>query len=302
MQTLLFLGDLTDKKDHHSAELVNRVVKEVVSIQVPHKVFLRGNHDWLKNGRCYFEFLSHLPGVQFITQPTDLSLDDGPSALLLPHTRTPGKDWANMGMVGAFHPYVFMHQTYKGAKSSNGQEMDGDAIPDIFDGCKVYSGDIHVPQIIGPVEYVGSPYHVHFGDTFRGRCVLLDRRGRAVDLYPDLLQRHVIDANADVNQFYTTMEQAFEADVRPGDQVKLRIHLTKSELPDWPNLRREMVHVLEQVNLDVRGVEMVLIKAGRERLRAKVQRDSFEEAVRRFADSEQLSASMLDTALDLMGA
>lgn len=299
VKTLLILGDLTDHKDNHPAELVNRIVKELCSIQVEHIYILRGNHDWLKDGRCFFEFLSELPHIKFITQDTELSMDDGPSALLLPHTRTPGKDWANYGCIGEFHQYVFMHQTYKGARSSNGQALDGDGIPDIFGSAKVYSGDIHVPQIIGPVEYVGSPYHVHFGDTFTGRCVLLDRRNRAVELFPELMQRHVIDVDS-VNMLYSVLDQRFEAGMKAKDQVKLRVHLTRAEAPEWQRLRREMVGVLSGVDLGVVSVEMVPDAQAKLRWSASSQKHDLESTIVRYAEEQHLSPAMLETALELM--
>ena len=302
VQTLLILGDMTDKKDEHPASLVNRLVNEITSLRsvVPRIYILRGNHDWLRDGKCFFQFLSKLDGITFVTQTTELNLDDGPSALLLPHTRTPGTDWADFACIDDFHQYVFMHQTYKGALSSNGQALEGDHIPDIFGGVKVYSGDIHVPQIIGPVEYVGSPMHIHFGDTFRGRCVLLDRRNRAVDLFPDLQQKHVIDASSGVTGFYNQLIEKFDAGMQTGDQIKLRIHLDRTEVPEWPRLRREMSEIVTGVGLDLRMVEMVTDKQTTLRVSPKQRSQSIGDAVLAYVDHEKLDGSFLDAALDMV--
>jgi hypothetical protein len=176
-------GDLTDAKDYHSAHLVNQVVCEMnlLALEVEEMIVLMGNHDYLKAGYPpFFAFMQALPNVTMAYKPTE-SLDGGVSAFFLPHTRNPAKDWKGLDL--SHYNYVFMHQTIKGSISSNGTAMEGEELPDLSKAGKIYSGDIHVPQVIGPIEYVGSPYHVHFGDRFKARCIVIDRMQRKKDIF-----------------------------------------------------------------------------------------------------------------------
>src|ERR1700756_2997969 len=145
--TLLILGDLTDAKDHHSAKLVNRIMREIEATRncVERLIILQGNHDYEATGHPFFAFLSALPGVTFASRPLDTS-SEGEAALFLPHTKTPLKDWS--GFDWSMYHYVFMHQTVDGSIASNGQRMAGDAFPDMQSAGKIYSGDIHVPQLV----------------------------------------------------------------------------------------------------------------------------------------------------------
>ena len=248
VKTLLLLGDLTDAKDYHPSSLTNRLVDAVavlswlgVDIWI-----LMGNHDYLRKGHAYFAFLKHLPGVRFVTEPTEITDEGkGPLAMMLPHTKDPTADWA--GRDHTHYDLLFMHQTVSGAIASNGQAMKGELLP-WLQARKVWSGDIHVPQVIGAVEYVGSPYHVHFGDSFAPRCVLLDRRGRSSDLRYPTLSRHML-------RFVPGDESAIQH-VRPGDQVKAIVELAPSERHEWRRVQREVLAMLKSAGADVHELRL----------------------------------------------
>src|SRR5713226_9416852 len=77
----MFLGDITQDKDKHSATLVNRLVDELIGLKPPIYI-LRGNHDGIDPANPYFRFLSTIEGVQFIVEPTVI---DG--VAFIPHCR-----------------------------------------------------------------------------------------------------------------------------------------------------------------------------------------------------------------------
>jgi hypothetical protein len=290
---LLILGDLTDAKDGHSAELVNRIVSSIGSLAIDDITILAGNHDWLKQGQEFFRFLNVLPNVKFITQPTD-QFGKGPLARFLPYSKNPAKEWGASDFT--HYDLLFMHQTIKGAIASNGQEMDGEVLPS-FDGPHVYSGDIHVPQVIGGLTYVGSPYHVHFGDKFKPRCILLDRQGKQSDLHFNTIQRVVVK----VRGFDELRRIRFKA----GDQVKLRVELPESEAHAWARIRRQHTEWLMGQGVEVHGVELIIVKANkRVSLGGRSPRASFspQESILRFVEREELGAESLDAALDILEA
>lgn len=257
VRTLAILGDVTDAKDYHPAELVQRVVSSVQSCAqyVEQVVILTGNHDFLREGAVFFEFLRVLDRVQFVTKPWES--DGDTRCLWLPYTKAPAQAWASFDF--SHYSYTFIHQTAKGSVASNGQKMEGESLPK-FTGTKVYSGDIHVPQQIGEVEYVGSPYHVHFGDKFAPRAVLLTRKG-AQDLHFPCLQRFVIKCGS-----VQELRELLQRDTERGDQVRVRIALTPEERHEWAHVRREVVLTARQAEVTLEGVELIPVTSKRVQL------------------------------------
>ena len=301
VKTVVILGDLTDAKDFHSATLVNRVVENLVALTRPgvQVTVLQGNHDYLKSGHTFFGFANNIPNIRFITKIGDDCVDSvtGPNCFYLPHTKTPAKDWA--GLDFSHYSYVFMHQTISGAVASNGQEMDGEEMPDFTakGGPKVYSGDIHVPQVIKGVEYVGSPYHVHFGDNFKPRAVLLDRRNRPVDLHFKSPRRLGIKV--------TSFAQLKSYELDDGDQVKLTVKLSPAEASGWLALRRVCEAWLKSRGAVVHDIRLELQRSERRLTPGQGGsttrvRLSDPEAILRFVEREELGGDVLQAGLDAM--
>ena len=294
-RTILILGDVTDAKDNHGAELVNRVVAGVRSLaEVARVVVLAGNHDWLRSGHEFFKFLNALDGVRFVTEPWEDDDVKGESALFLPHSKDPARDWA--GLDFGHYRYGFMHQTVGGSRASNGQEMSGEELPDLSGFGKVYSGDIHVPQVVGPVEYVGSPYHVHFGDRFKPRVVLIGKGNRAEDLHmesPHRLAPRLQDLEA-VRKLARTL--------RKGDQVKLTLELDESDSHDWARVKRLAAEEIRAAGATVAGIELSVLKSGQwfRPDRARSAALSPAQEVERFAEAEGLGAEATVAALDIV--
>ena len=298
VQTLLILGDVTDAKDYHPAELINRIVREIDLTRacVPEIIILQGNHDYLRLGHPALGFVSALQGVRFVSKPMDTSAE-GEAALFLPHTKTPLKDWA--GFDWSMYRYVFMHQTVDGSIASNGQRMDGDQFPDMTSAGKIYSGDIHVPQVINGVEYVGSPYHVHFGDSFKSRCVLLNAGGEAFDLRFRSISRVTLDVGTlDLGQICQMHR------LRAGDQVKLRLHLGASELHEWHAIKRAAVEEMKTAGVELFGVELVPPKQRRRFNESALPQGAVflrpQDLVYNFVEREELGADALDIGLELL--
>lgn len=299
VRTVVILGDLTDAKDYHSATLVNRVVDALVELRDSQLglniIVLMGNHDYLLGGHAYLRFLSHIQGITFVATPTEfMPTDDSPAVLALPHTRTPAKDWVDLDTT--HFNYIFMHQTVGGAVASNGQKMDGENVPDLTAWGKVYSGDIHVPQTIKGVEYVGSPYHVHFGDAFVPRCVLIDKRRRASDLiFSDAPKRLALDVE--------TLRELKRSRIHPGDHVSLRMHLERAEKHEWSKVRREAVAWLEGAGAVVHGVKLVIgaIEARSHAIARDSQpRMTDAELVERWVRASDLGADAYETGVELV--
>lgn len=295
VQTLLILGDLTDAKDNHPAELVNRTVKALNSLPVERVVVLAGNHDWLREGHEFFRFLNHLPNIEFITKPTEDKEVKGELCYFLPYSKNPAKDWA--GWDFGHYRYVFMHQTIKGARASNGQKMEGESLPDLSAAGKVYSGDIHVPQVIGPVEYIGSPYHVHFGDDFDPRLVLIEKGGRAVDLHYREAPRRVAVRVPSLRELNRKLLFA-----KPGDMMKVVVELNDAEKHEWSKIRREAQGMLREARVDLHGLEMEVMRSDRRITASAPERLKLspEAILRRYVEDEGIGGDAYDIALEVM--
>lgn len=296
VRTLCVLGDLTDAKDYHSSQLVNRVVREIRALgEICRVLILAGNHDWMKNGQEYFRFLSALPGVTYINHPWE---DEDPSfpALFLPYSRDPARAWKDLDL--QHYDYVFMHQTIRGARSSNGAEMEGDVLPDLRGPRKIYSGDIHVPQTIGALEYVGSPYHVHFGDNFEPRCVLIDRDRRPVDLHFKTVKRCALRANGLEDLL---LDLLF---LKPGDHVKVTLSLTQAEAHGWAAIKREALELLARAKVEVFDLRLEIADSAAPRLaapgRQAVRARGASDVLYSYVMAEGLPGDALEAGLEVL--
>lgn len=293
VKTVVILGDLTDAKDYHPAELIIRIFKELTALVEEFGVEVRilcGNHDYQREGAAPFSVLSHVPGITFITTPDET--DGDATCLWLPHTKTPVVDWQAFDFT--HFNYVFIHQPVNGCKANNGSTMTS-ALGTDFGGARVLAGDIHVPQRVGDVEYIGSPYHVHFGDKFTPRMLLITRRG-CEDLEVSCASMHVLEVAT-----HRELRQALQK-VTAGDLVKVRGVLPRAEHHLWPAWRKEAKLAVEQAECILCGVELRTPQT-RERVarNQKISRYTTpESAVVAYVSQEGLGASALDLGLDIM--
>ena len=92
----------------------------------------------------------------------------------------------------------------------------------------MWSGDVHVPQKIGNIEYVGAPYPIRFGDNFTGRVVVIDR-GVQTDWHYDTIRK--------VHATITQTLELRDYKLRKGDQLKVTLKLSASEMHEWDKRR-----------------------------------------------------------------
>lgn len=248
VEQIWILGDLTDAKDYHPARLVNRVCDELARLAGTGKEIhiVRGNHDGIDPEWPYFRFLNHLVGVTFHIKAT--AWQDG---FILPHVRDP-KEWGELHG----HPkWVMAHATFSGSKGENGQVLPSELqVPREFRHTRVYSGDVHVPQTVGNVVYVGSPHHVHYGDSFKPRMILLDKDKETSIPVPGI-RRLMIDIDPQREQFHI--------DCNDGDQAKVRVHLQEAALGQWQEIRRNVLAGCQKLGLDVAAIELVRVASER---------------------------------------
>lgn len=288
---VFILGDLTDKKDRHSAQLVNRIVSNVNWLAEQVEVhILAGNHDYIDPATPFFSFLDSLD-ARFYVEP-ELVTVDGERVLLVPNAYS--IDEAVKEFEGDGLTAIFLHHTIGGAKTSNGMVLDG-AAPDLSRFEVAVSGDIHVPQVCRGVTYVGSPYPVRFGDAFKPR-VLLFEDGKLKSINLKSICKHKLEL--------TSMEDLDKYDLSAGDQAKVILKLAGGERGGWVDAKKAITERLAM--LDVRLDSFVVdgsatYRTQRKRLRnRKGKSTSPHKILPRFAHKEGLTEEVLEVGKRLV--
>ena len=260
-QHVMILGDITDHKtDKHPAALVNRLVAELQALAqylVPtnHEiVILMGNHDAPLNGVPFWHFLNELPGIRYVSEPM---VWPGSSSMLLPFTKAPKWDWKNLNW--STPKCVFIHQPVQGANIGNGRTIREDTDVGIPAAIRAYAGDIHIPQTVGNVTYVGAPHWVRFGDTHARRFLEIDDRSFKVTR-----EIPIEDGARRLIASVTSLAQLEEMRVNPGDQVRVRLALSEGDVTKVPTLTaqiREWAEInkvsLVSTETNLEGVERI---------------------------------------------
>jgi predicted phosphodiesterase len=266
---LYILGDITEFKDYHSSALVNRIVDTLYTLRRNSRInmirILKGNHDGVDKDTPYFRFMRRIPWCEFYVIPTFIE-EGKDTILMLPHTTTPVKDWEKIEFGNATH--IFFHGTVTGAVSESGHVLTGIPI-DMLKGLRslILAGDIHVPQKVGGVvEYVGAPYHIRFGDSFEPRAVLL--KGKNVLSMPlHNIRKPTLHCTG------TRFDEGF-SDLGKGDQVRVVIELSESELGDFHKIKQEAAKKVAATGAILSKVQMTKVVSKKPVLKTSVKKKS----------------------------
>ena len=255
-QRTFILGDLTDRKDRHSSVLVNRTIEGLRKLDPP-VIALKGNHDYVDPNNPFFKFLNHFEGVDFI-----MSAVEWDGVLLIPHWRD--QDAFDMCCRGK-PDMVLCHNTFEGAIAETGAHLSG-LQPGALERLKprrgVWAGDVHRPQRAGIVTYVGTPYHVRFGEDYSPRCVLVDDKGKSENLY--------FKSPKKVSLLIRTFEDILNnKELSKGDHVKITCELAREEVVEWKQYRADIMRACSERGLEVYDTSLkinTITKRKRERL------------------------------------
>jgi len=254
--TLTILGDITEKKDKHTAGLVNTILNHLFSLFNDNKLLsikiLTGNHDFIDRAKPYFNFLNHHVKIQFITEPLEQhNTRSNETILYLPYSSNPMEEWKKF--TGPYS-YVFMHQSVQGGQTQSGYIIDAKLPANYFvkKAKKVYSGDLHVPQTIENITYVGAPYHIYFGDTYTGSIMILTQKESRIQTgqrFPK--KHHLIITNQDFNPLNI---------IQPGDQVKITVKLDPAEFSNYKEIKETIKKKITSCRGHLFGIGMVSTK------------------------------------------
>ena len=254
--TVIIAGDLTDAKDNHSGILVNRLIHELAVLAqetkpYPRVVILRGNHDGINPDWPFFMFLNSLNGVEFIAFPKRDTIANA-TVILLPHTKIPEQKWKYWLPKCELAEVCIAHMTVTGAHSEHNQVLKGIDKKWLHEiGIPIYSGDVHVPQVIKNLTYIGAPYPIKFGDSFTPGCIYFDRAGEEYRIDLKNIKRALITVRrkSDLAQL---------DDLKEEDQVKVRIKLPRSSLPEWSKLQASVKLRCKNAKIDLVSCDLRL--------------------------------------------
>lgn len=261
-EQLLILGDVFDKKDRHPSSIVNQLTTVLAEItkQVP-IIILKGNHDYINPDDPFLQFLKHLPKVTWINEPTIHPIN-GKTVAWLPHTKTPIETWEPF-LAKYKLDFLFMHQSVIGSKTSSDFEINNALDLSWLEErakCPIISGDIHVPQTIRTLTYVGTQHPVAFGDDYNYRMLLIDfgMEIKVESIPIESMKRHSITI-MDMSEFRRLHDKGV---LKTGDQIKVKITLDETNLGEWNALKNQAVAWCESHGIHVADVKLEKLQFG----------------------------------------
>jgi predicted phosphodiesterase len=279
---LVCLGDLCQDKDRHSAELVNRVVDSITMLsKLCEVVILKGNHDYIDPSHPFFGFLKTIKDVTWIGKPTFLG-----DELFLPHTRDCQRDWKGLSLGKAKR--IFAHQTFQGANAGN-HIMDGIPLSVFPEDVDIISGDVHVPQKIRNLRYVGAPYTINFGDTYKPRVLIL--RGDKITTLPVHGPRKVLIE-------IDNPRHMPEVELHAGDMIKVRVKLDKFE--EFQKIKKTTTEWAAGHGCFVQSIQPIVSSKTSVKGKAAFTVKSDADQVRAYAGKVGVSEAVLEIGLQLM--
>lgn len=280
------LGDFIDRKDRFSGEFVNRLITSVGGLGARRALWiLKGNHDDPLRGPAFFEFVNgRVPGVTYVTTP-----DAVDNIVLLPFSPDPSRDWREIEF--RLYRAAFMHATVTGAISESGYELTGAALPMLPRRLRLYSGDVHNPQTIRNLTYVGCPHPIRFGDLFQPRMLALD--GSTLEIKREIpiqtIRKVVISIRS--------VEDLDRVSVSNGDQVRISVALPASDIDGWGRMEGKIAEWARSANITLVGTE-VQVGIGDSRGMASLQDPQL--LLRQFGECEGISEELMLLGEDLV--
>jgi DNA repair exonuclease SbcCD nuclease subunit len=247
---LVHLGDVYDNRSSINIKVLNQVVKiftdlgEILPVHV-----LIGNHDmWAMSDTEINSIVSikHIPNINLYTKPTIINC--GLKTVLM-NPWTHGKSVELDILKKNKADYLFTHSDLIGAKTQiyptrpvNRNILE---LKDFKTFKKVYSGHIHINQVIGNFTFIGSPYHLDRND-------MGDRKGIYV-FNPDNEQEMFIENELSPQYKKLTIKE--ESDIKRIDYDDCNFNYT--DLYVYTNLvidnkkfRKELDELLTVVNFE----------------------------------------------------
>jgi DNA repair exonuclease SbcCD nuclease subunit len=296
---LIILGDLTDQKDCHNAELVNDIVDYLHTFSLLCEVIiLRGNHDCINPLKPFFEFAGLMNNITWITRPKVITIEGLGICTFLPHTRNHEKDWAELSFAPIKRDpndfWIFCHNTFEGADAGTGHPLKGIPTTVFPKRAKVISGDIHVPQQLDQITYVGAPYTVTFGDSYDPRMLLIGRKG----IEKSIRCFGVKKLTVDIVDPHNLPDYGLE--INKSDLLKVRVHLKASDYAKWNEIQSAVRKWGEAYGAVVCAIQPIKISKHIKLARKRGATQTDRELMELYSKRRSVSDDVLKTGLWIM--
>ena len=290
VEELIILGDLTDKKDNHNSFLINGICDHLLKTLYFLKkiIILKGNHDYIDSANPYFKFLSNIINIKFVCTPEIIG-----NCLYIPHTHNPTKEYFKQCSIQNID-YIFLHQPFLGAKIHQKYELkeciDAKEIFKDYKQGRIFSGDIHIPQTLGNIEYVGAPYPIHFGDEYKSRFILLQDNKDFISIPVKTINRYFFKL--------TNIYELQNLTVKENDQVCVRLEIGREDYSKIDTLKTQIREFFISKKVEVFSVEITKEKEEKA-LKQKEDKQENKDWLSDFCKTEKLNISYKEYAEEI---
>jgi hypothetical protein len=190
----------------------------------------------------------------------------------------------------AQYPYRVCHQTFNGASVGFGRKLEGIPLDVLPKRGTTFCGDIHVPQEIGGLVYIGAPYHVDFADQYGARVI--ENNGNhfvSVDT-SKLPQKRQIKL--------TTADEKIPQPYNEGDVVELKVEV--DDMGGWQPIKEFLMKQAERRKLRVWAIKPVLTYKAVRRQHKVTDTQTDQEVLETFAKRHGLTDNVLKVGVKLL--
>lgn len=162
------------------------------AVGAKHYVIL-GNHDILSEKSSISGMFAIKGFFEEVIYEADYKTELDKKLLFLPYSSNLGEVYKTLLDARENADYIFTHLDFAGCRYNSGISSHSNISPDI--GVPCISGDIHLPQKVGTVQYVGSLVQNQFGFTDLenvGGCLVLNLETGKTKLIQNNLSKHYV--------------------------------------------------------------------------------------------------------------
>jgi hypothetical protein len=299
---IFILGDTTDRVDRHSGELLNKFARALSNLhdETGAQIWItQGNHDRQIKGTPYWEILNKLgTAVQYITEPINFGYQN---VLILPFSTNPLEEWKNFDL--ATYNAILMHQTVAGSlvEGDYKLEVDSNPMPSLSDKVVAYSGDVHRPQTVGRITYIGAPHPVKYSESWPNRFIIIKD-----SKWKEPISEWIRPVHRDIYDLDRDCDDRVLLGLQKGDQIRIRYHLTAKDLTEWPVKEEYWKKWCSKKGIYLASLEAILSDDITTDTDTKEEKASTlellnpEEALKLYASEEKLSEDVINVGLELM--
>lgn len=244
---IVHLGDLFDNRNVIPINLLNYamdIVEEISSIAPLHIIV--GNHDLWTRSTSEINTIrpfKYIPNVFIYDKPTKIEFNKK-SILMLPFVE---KRLDQIEILKEYSgcDFLFCHSDLNGAKmhlnSVANKNLDKIDVSDFSGYKKVYTGHIHISQIIGNVNFVGSIFEMDRNDINNQKGIyIIDSNGDEEFIPNNVSPKH--------KKVYVMLEEDIDKLDALSTRDYIDLHISNSLLVNNRKLRRKLELILETGN------------------------------------------------------